>query len=190
MPRPGNPFNRAALKRAFRRLGELAAAAGKSIEISVYGGSALVLATDFRVGTQDVDAVFKSDRAFMRRAARIVAGEFGWDETWINDGVKGYLSAHDADPEAKSLFRSYPSETGPGLRVFLATPAYIFAMKCLAMRAAGVERSADIDDIRNLGTLLNIQTAEEALQAVMRYYPAQRLPPKTRFGIEEIFGSA
>ena len=118
-------FDRATLERAFERLGELAATADKRIDISVYGGSALVLTTDFRVSTQDIDAVFEHDRTFIRNAARSVANEFGWPESWINDGVKGFLSAHDSDPRAKSLFRSYPAETRPSLRVFVATPAYL-----------------------------------------------------------------
>ena len=181
-------FDRAALERAFQRLGELAAAADKRIDISVYGGSALVLTTDFRVSTQDIDAVFEQDRPFMRKAVRIVADEFGWPESWINDGVKGFLSAHDNDPDAKAVFRGYPHETGPGLRVFVATPAYLFAMKSLAMRAAGAERTDDIEDVRRLGALVGITNVSDALEIVMRYYPAGRISPKTRFGLEEIFG--
>jgi len=181
-------FDRATLQMAFQRLGELAAAAGKMIEISVYGGSALVLTTDFRVGTQDVDAVFEADRGFVRTAAHEIADEFGWDDNWINDGVKGFLSTQDSAQGAKSLLRSYPSETGPGLRVFVASPSYLFAMKCLAMRAAGVDQSEDVDDIRRLGADLGIRNAAEAIAVVMRYYPAGKLPPKTRFGLEEIFG--
>jgi hypothetical protein len=181
-------FTRETLENALNRLGELAAADGKRIDISIYGGSALVLTTDFRVGTQDVDAVFENDREFIRKASRIVAQEFGWPETWINDGVKGFLSESDSGASAKSLFRSYPQETGPGLRVFVATPAYLFAMKSLAMRAAGAERASDVEDIRWLGSMLGILTAADALALVMRYYPEGRISPKTRFGLEEIFG--
>lgn len=186
MTAASKPFDRVILGQAFERLGAIAREAGKVVEISVYGGSALVLSTDFRVGTQDVDAVFENDRAFVRKAAAAIAAEFDWEPTWLNDGVKGFLSAHDSD--SKTLFRSYPSETGPGLRVFVATPAYLFAMKCLAMRLGGTEETADIEDIRKLGALLGIKSAHDALAIVSRYYPSQNLPPKTRFGIEEIFG--
>src|ERR1051325_2801521 len=113
---------------------------------------------------------------------------YGWNETWINDGVKGFLSANDADQEAKVLFHSYPQETGPGLRVFVASPSYMFAMKCLAMRAGGVEDIQDFDDIRNLGATLGIRNTKQALAIVSRYYPMAKLPPKTQFGLEEIFG--
>ncbi|HEY0300616.1 MAG TPA: hypothetical protein VGC36_04760 [Rhizomicrobium sp.] len=181
------PFDRATLHEAFARMGDLARAAGKIVEISVYGGSALVLTTDFRVGTRDVDAVFESDRDFVRRAAAAVADEFGWNAAWLNDGVKGFLSERDA--VSKMLFRTYPDETGAGLRVLVATPAYLFAMKCLAMRAGGLDQQDDIADIRRLGSELGLANAPDALAVVSRYYPMERLPPKTQFGIEEIFGA-
>jgi hypothetical protein len=158
----------------------------KTVDISVYGGSALVLTMDFRIATQDVDAVFEADRKFVRQAAAAVAEEFGWDSNWINDGVKGFLSSHDKDPDAKRLFRSYPSEDSPGLRVFVASAEYLFAMKAMAMRAGGVENT-DISDIRSLGAGLGIKSAAEALAIVSKYYPSGRIPPKTQFGLEEIF---
>jgi hypothetical protein len=185
----GSPlsFDRATLERAFERMGDIAQDAGKIVEISVYGGSALVLTMNFRVGTRDVDAVFENDRTFVRQAAAVVAGEFGWEPTWLNDGVKGFLSAHDTDKHAKSLFRAYPSDGGPGLRVFVATPAYLFAMKCLAMRFGGLEESRDKEDILKLGGLLGVASSEDALAVVSRYYPLGKLPPKTQFGLAEIF---
>jgi hypothetical protein len=42
MAAPTQPFDRVTIERAFERLGELAVAAGKIVEISVYGRSALV----------------------------------------------------------------------------------------------------------------------------------------------------
>jgi hypothetical protein len=190
MATASKPFNRETLEQAFERLGRMAVEAGKIVEISVYGGSALVLTTDFRVSTGDVDALFEADRTFVHRSARLIADEFGWDENWINDGVKGFLSARDAARDAKNLFHTYPSETEPGLRVFVASPAYLFAMKCLAMRIGGSDQNQDIDDIRQLGAVLGIASADAAISIVMRYYPTGRVPPKTKFGLEEIFGGA
>jgi hypothetical protein len=184
------PFDRATLEVALGRLGDLAAAEGKVIEISIYGGSALLLTFDQRASTRDVDAIFDKDRDFVRRAAAQVAGEFGWSRNWINDGVKSFLSARDVQPEAKTLFRSYPAGVGAGLRVFLASPSYLFAMKCLAMRVGGVETSQDVDDIRLLGSALGIRTFDEAIAVVSRYYPDGRISPKTQFGLEEIFGAS
>ena len=187
MPAP-KPFDRSTLQQAFERLGQMARAENKVVEVSIYGGSALVLTTDFRVATRDVDAVFEADRAFVRRAAIQIAAEFGWNDHWINDGVKGFLSLNDAD--SKFLLHTYPSEDGPGLRVFVASAAYLFAMKCLAMRAGGVEQVQDVDDILNLASTLNIESLAQAIAVVSQYYPAEALPPKTRFGLEEIFGAS
>jgi hypothetical protein len=184
------PFDRTTLEEAFERLGEKAVEAGKVVEISVYGGSALVLTTNYRISTQDVDAVFEKDRAFVNRAAEQIATEFGWHADWLNDGVKGFLSTRDTDPDAKALFRTYPSEARSGLRVFVASPTYLFAMKCLAMRIGGAEQNEDVQDIRQLGNILGVANAADAFAIVSRYYPSGRLPPKTQFGIEEIFGGA
>ena len=114
--------------------------------------------------------------------------EYGWPADWLNDAVKGFLSARDREDEARSLFRTYPSERKPGLRVFLASPRYLFAMKCLAMRIGGVDETQDRADIEALARQLGIATAGEALKIVCDYFPQSRVSAKTRFGIEEIFG--
>jgi hypothetical protein len=88
------------------------------------------------------------------------------------------------------LFRSYPREEKPGLRVFVAAPSYLFAMKCMAMRVGGAEKSEDVSDVRNLAKLLGIGNAEQAFALVSKYYPADKVSPKTYFALQEIFGSS
>jgi hypothetical protein len=175
------------VEQALEELGRRARAEGKIIEIAIYGGSALMLTFDWRVATRDVDAVFEADKQTIRRLARDMAEDHGWDPEWLNDGVKGFLSASDAAPEAKRLFRTYPSEDAPGLRVMIASPAYLFAMKCRAMRLGGVAENADVEDIRSLAREIGVTNAQQALDLVSAFYPAQVLEPKTRFGLEEIF---
>src|SRR5215204_4745923 len=140
-------FARDDLEQAFAALGEKARAAGRIVEIAVYGGSALVLTMPGRGATKDVDAVFEADSSWVRQAAAELAEERGWPSDWINDSVKGFLSHRDRYPKAKSLFKSYPSEELPGLRVLVASPEYLFAMKCLAMRIGGVDATHDRSDI-------------------------------------------
>jgi hypothetical protein len=181
-------FDRATLEKAFEGLGRLAVAAGKVVDISIYGGSAVVLTLDTRHPTRDVDAVFDRDGEFVRMASATIGEEHGWRSDWLNDGVKGFLSERDADRESKGLFRSYPIGGEAGVRIFVAAPDYLFAMKCLAMRIGGVDSGQDLQDIRDLGRLLHVTGASEALALVGRYYPDNRIPPKTRFGIEQIFG--
>lgn len=182
------PLDRIALESAFAEIGARALAARRVVEIAVYGGAALVLTLEGRVATQDLDAVIANDAAWLRANVADIARQRGWAEDWLNDGVKAYLSHNDGEPDARRLFKSYPSELQPGLRVFVAAPAYLFAMKCLAMRLGGADNSQDRSDIEMLARVLKVSTPEQALALVARFYPAARISPKTQFGIEEIFG--
>lgn len=182
-----NPFDRAMLELALRELGRRAHAAGKVVEIAIYGGCAVMLTLNYRVATKDVDAVFEKDKDFIRRVAAEMAEEFGWDSDWLNDGVKGWLSTVETDPSAKVFIGTYPSEDEPGLRVFVPRPEYLFAMKCRAMRIGGIAESQDIEDIRRLAQAIGIENAQQALDLVQAFYPRQIIAPKTQFGLEEIF---
>ncbi|HEX5326512.1 MAG TPA: hypothetical protein VFW75_07565, partial [Acetobacteraceae bacterium] len=168
-------FDRQSLEAALHELGRRSSAECKTIEIAIYDGSALMLTYAWRVATRDVDAVFEADRETVRRLAGQIAEERGWDRDWLNDGVKGFLSP--ADPASKTLFRTYPSEQEPGLRVLLACPRYLFAMKCRAMRIGGAETGSDVDDVRHLAAEIGITNAQEALDLVARFYPSQLIQP-------------
>lgn len=183
----GRPFDRIAIVAAFEELGTRAREAGRLIEMTVYGGSALILTMNQRPATRDVDAVFEKDRSFVRKLVTQIGKERGWPDNWLNDGVKGFISTAESNPEVKRLYRSYPSEESPGLRVFIPTPEYLFAMKCIAMRLGGVEDSSDLSDIKMLARTIGLSSAEEAISLVSAFYPEERIPAKTRFGLEEIF---
>ena len=178
-------FDRQALASAFSDLGRRAWRLGRVVEIAVYGGSALALAFDWRQATRDVDAVFEGDSSLIRGLATEIAAERGWPSTWLNDGVKGFLSV--ADAAERVYFGTFPNEAEPGLRVFTASPRYLFAMKCRAMRIAGADGASDIDDIRNLGRELGIVSATQAFDIIADYFPRRLIEPKTQFGIEELF---
>ena len=92
-------FDRAALESALAELGRRAFEVGRTVEIAIYGGSALLLTLNREITTGDVDAVFEKDKTFIKKLAADMAEELGWDENWLNDGVKGWLSARDADPD-------------------------------------------------------------------------------------------
>jgi hypothetical protein len=55
------------IERAFDAMGQMAAERGLVIEIAVYGGSCLILASDIRGTSGDVDAVFLNDGKTIRR---------------------------------------------------------------------------------------------------------------------------
>jgi hypothetical protein len=73
--------------------------------------------------------------------------------------VKGWLNSRDTDPDVKALFKTYPTEDQPGLRVYAAKPEYLFAMKCRAMRVGGVETNSDIDDIKLLAQAIGLKNS-------------------------------
>jgi hypothetical protein len=180
-------FDRATLLQAFDDLGRSAWAEGTTIEIAVYGGSAFMLIFDWRVATKDVDGVFEADRDTVRRLAARVAEDYGWPADWLNDGVKGFLSARDCEAGMKLLSGEFPSAAEPGLRVFVPRQEYLFAMKCRAMRLGGVDENRDIEDIRRLAVEIDVRTFEEAVALVASFYPQSQLQPKVQFGLEEIF---
>jgi hypothetical protein len=70
------------------------------------------------------------------------------------------------------------------LRVMVAQPAYLLAMKCLSMRL-GAEFH-DEDDIRYLLRHLDIRSKDQALALITKYYPLARFPQKTLYALEEL----
>ncbi|TVR57734.1 MAG: hypothetical protein EA421_00455 [Gemmatimonadales bacterium] len=153
--------------------GELASQ-GVEGELYLVGGAVMCLALDARPATRDVDAFFRPTRE-VREAAVRVAAQAGLPDTWLNDAVKGFLSPRgDYDPYLDL----------PNLRVFVARPEYLLAMKCASMRLG--EEFHDLDDVRYLLRYLNVTSADEALGIVARYFEADQLLPKTRLALEEL----
>lgn len=146
-------------------------------ELYVVGGAVMCLALDARATTHDVDALFRPTQAIREAAAR-VAATANVPDNWLNDAVKGYLSPRAEFDRFLEL---------PHLKVFVAQPRYLLAMKCAAMRL-GAEFH-DLDDVRYLLRYLNISTADEALAIVTRYFDEARLLPKTRLVLEELLES-
>src|SRR5436309_15813000 len=88
------PLDRDALLEAFDRIGRAAVGARTKLQIAVYGGSALMLASNFRFATEDVD-VSELERPLPDWLARVVheiAEENRWPDEWFNDGVAFHLS--------------------------------------------------------------------------------------------------
>ena len=160
----------------------LAKEAGVTIDLALYGGAALALVFDMRSATRDVDAVVRGSPDLLRKFARQIAENEGWDEDWLNDGVKGFTSGNEQlDP-----FDHFSGSPEGGLRIYTPAPEYLFAMKCMAMRPEGVDGSHDISDIEGLAKSAGINSSEQALKLIESFYPANRTPPKVRFGVEEI----
>ena len=162
------------IERLFKLLNDELAKTNQTGEVYLVGGAVMCLVYDARASTKDVDALFKPAAA-IREAARRVALQARAADDWLNDGVKGYLSE-------RGDFRRYVDHSN--LRVMVATPEYLLAMKCLAMRL-GAEFH-DEADIRFLLRLLDITRYDDAVAVIVRYYPLNKFPQKTLYALEEM----
>lgn len=168
-------FGRDALLEAFDRIGRAAVQAGTKLQIAVYGGSALMLASNFRSATEDVD-VSKLDLPlpdWLARAVAEIARENQWREDWFNDGVSIHLSSL-ADSAGDHLeFGTFPRDGKPvGLAVSVPTAEYLLALKLKAFRIMDPLRGeTERLDILNLMHVVGISTADGAIALLGRYFP-------------------
>ena len=166
------------LRRLFELLNEELAGTKTEGELFLVGGAVMCLAYAARPSTQDVDGFFRPAREVRAAAAR-VAHRMDLAPDWLNDAVKGYLSKH-------GNFRAWLELSN--LRVMVAQPEYLLAMKCLAFRI-GAEFH-DEGDIRYLLRHLDVQNYEQALELITRYYPLDRFPQKTLYALGELLPTA
>lgn len=162
------------IRRLFEELDAELAKEGVQGEVYVVGGAVMCIVLGARDATQDVDALFRPS-AQLRAAARRVARREGVDEAWLNDAAKGYLS---------NAAESVPFLQLANLTILTATPEYLLAMKCLAMRL-GAEFH-DLADVRYLLRHLNIDEYAVALKVIGKFYPIERFPQKTLYALEEV----
>jgi hypothetical protein len=166
---------------ALGRLNEHLAESGVIGEVCLFGGTAMVLAFNARLSTRDVDAIFVP-ATLIRELAAKVAEERGLAEGWLNDGVKGFQSDQ---PEVTQ--DSVPQFSH--LRIYRPSANYLLAMKCLASRATGAGTIGDKDDIAVLIKHLGLKTADEVMDNLTRFFPPERILPKTQFMIHEVIAS-
>ncbi len=162
------------IRRLFELLSEELRGTGTHAELFLVGGAVMCLAYEARPSTQDVDALFRPAEGVRKAAAR-VAVRANVRSDWLNDGVKGFLSAQGEFAPFLELDH---------LRVMMAQPGYLLAMKCLAFRI-GAEFH-DEQDIRYLLRLLDLRAYGQALEVITKYYPLERFPQKTLYALAEL----
>ena len=169
-------YSRRDIERLLERLNDELARREITGEVYVVGGAVMCLVFGTRASARNIDALFRPAKE-VRAAARAVAIASSLPVDWLNDAVKGYLGD-------KEDFNPYLELSN--LRVLTATPEYLLAMKCLAMRLG--EGFHDEDDVRFLLRYLNLTDHRKALEVVSRYYLRERLPQKTLYALEEMLG--
>jgi hypothetical protein len=125
---------------AFEVMGRYLRERGLLGEIAVYGRTAILLQFGWGNPTEDVDVVIRTAEreSAVKDAAAFAALRLGLPEDWLNN----YVGAFTAERESESFFSAYgayPRGETPGLRVFLAKPEYICAMKLKALKKETVD---------------------------------------------------
>jgi hypothetical protein len=176
----GSALTREELLNALRVLSDKLGEQGVTGELCLFGGSVMMLAFSARLTTKDVDALFKPSKTIRDLAVRI-ATELRLPNDWLNDGVKGFLSArHETTAGNLPQF--------PHLRLIMPVPQYLLAMKCMASRIAGTTgEQSDVSDIVFLIRHLGLKSARDVLDILAQYYPANQIPVKTQYLIEGLF---
>jgi hypothetical protein len=168
-------LDRDKLLAAFDEIGRAAIAANTRLQIAVYGGSALMLASNFRFATEDVDVSHLPQPwpDWLREVVEKIAVENGWDGDWFNDGVAFHLSPL-ADQACDHLeFGTFPHDLEKsGLVVYVPTAPYLLALKLKAIRVTDPLRGdQERLDILNLMRVVGIRTADDAVGLLSRYFP-------------------
>lgn len=174
---------------AFAGLGQRARTDGRVIDIAVYGGSALMLVSNFRASTADVDAVASDEnQAYLEACADELGRTLGLPTGWLNDQVFPYLSDQvDGFACEHSHFRSYPNEAEPGLRVYVPTPEYMCALKLIALRIEPGTAAKDFEDLQHLTALLRLDTPQKALALVSQFYAKGEVAGRVENGIRRLY---
>jgi hypothetical protein len=168
-------LDREKLLAAFDEIGRAAVDAGASLQIAVYGGSALMLASNFRFGTEDVD-ISKLEHPWpdwLQSVVEKLAARYGWQPDWFNDGVAFHLSPLADQAGDHHEFATFPRGTdAPGLIVYVPSARYLLALKLKAMRINDpVRGDQERLDILNLMRVAGIRTAEEAVALLTKFFP-------------------
>ena len=154
-------------------------------EIAVYGGTAILLQFPWRTATDDVDAVFSRGdaEASMKDAAAYAATLLRLPDDWLNNAVGGFTPESESD-DFFLLQGDYPRGDRPGLKVFMAKPEYLCAMKLKALTRASFE-DRDFNDLVELASTAGIEDGEQLMDLFFRFYPDEELDPVAKVRIPE-----
>ena len=176
----GSTLTRETILRALQALSDELGKQGVTGELCLFGGTVMVLAFTARLTTKDVDALFQPTQTIRDIAGRIATDQH-LPTDWLNDGVKGFISArHETTTGNLPQF--------PYLRLTMPVPEYLLAMKCMAARIGGTaDAPSDVTDIVFLVRHLKLESAKEVLDLVGQYYPSNRIPVKAQYLVEGLF---
>lgn len=144
-------------------------------EIHIYGGAVMCLCLNAREQTKDIDAIF-SPKNKIYEFIEEIAEEESIRTDWLNDGIKGFLSANN---------NVYLLENMSNLKIYAANPEYLLAMKVLSARTE--EDQHDMYDIKFLIDKLKLKNPDEVIDIVLKYFSGNMLKPMTYWMLTEMF---
>jgi hypothetical protein len=185
-------FGRDALLDAFDQIGRAAVLAGTKLQIAVYGGSALMLASNFRFATEDVDIADIGQQwpAWLSETVERIAHQNNWSPTWLNDAVTFHLSPLAQADRDLTAFGTFPRlGENVGLCVFVPSARYMLALKLKALRISDFERGQqDMADVAHLLRVLDLTEAEQAIAILAEFFPNSASDAdKQRFVLKRLF---
>lgn len=174
-------FDALELRKMLFEIGEKLAEEGAVAEIAIFGGSAMLLETETRNSTKDIDYVGLSGQvSILPKVANEVGDSYGLEPGWLNNAVEIFVS----DEPDYRLVGDFPPEK-PGLRVFRASADYLLAMKIMSMRSS--LESNDLRDIWDLVDRCGVSTTEEACELLSRFYPNNKLSTRQTLLLDDLF---
>ena len=150
-------------------------------EITIYGGSVMVLAFDARASTMDVDAIFKPSSS-ITEVIMYVAHKNDLPAGWLNQAVRAYVSKKDHTVDVGKVKSLNKLANLSHLKVYIPVPEYLLAMKLMSMRIDTLDRF----DARFLIKKLGYSSLNEALEVVSKYYPGKAVSDITKIFVKEV----
>lgn len=174
---------RARIVEALNLLGQLAETEDVTLELCLYGDTAMMLAYSARESTKDIDVIARPSDVTWDLARR-VAERLGLDETWLNDDVRRFVSPDGTF--APLEIQELEDAARRRLKITRPSAGYLLAMKCFAGRSALPGYEGDFADIRFLIRKMEIRSVTQVEEHLSRFYPHEALSPRVRESLEGI----
>lgn len=162
------------------KMGENLASQVMKAEIALYGGSSLLFTLEDRKTTKDIDYLnIGVANAELEKISVDMAAEHGLPNNWFSD-VTEIITSETPD---YVLLGDFPQDK-PGLKVFIASPLYVLAMKLQACRS-----SLESNDIRDIWLLLKhceITEAQDAIDIYTKFFPYEPLAPRNEAILQDL----
>ena len=187
-------FDREQLLTAFDEIGRAAIDAHTRLDIAVFGGSALMLASNFRFSTEDVDIaeIGRPWPDWLSAVVERIGARNGWPADWLNEAVTFHLSPLANPARDLVVLGTFPRASEEvGLTVFVPTARYMLALKLKALRVAKFDKGTkDLADIASLLQVLDIKNADEAIGILAEFYPNSTADAdKARFVLKHVLST-